>query len=101
VPVISAKSLTGYQYSIGVNAMNIDAQIIASPAPFVKSETAKKHPRIVREPLKSQDIAVPFKALGRHIAKCQRKRQSVRVPAMRASDLGQVLRALELKRAYA
>jgi len=80
--------------------MNIDTQIIASSVPFVKSETAKKHPRIVREPLKSQDIAVPFKALGRHIAKCQRKRQSVRVPAMRASDLGQVLRALELERAY-
>jgi hypothetical protein len=55
----------------------------------------------VREPLKSQDITVPFKALGRHIAKCQRKRQSVRVPAMRASELGQVLRTLELKRAYA
>ena len=81
--------------------MNIDAQIIASPMPFVKSETAKKHPRLVREPLKSQDITVPCKALGRHIAKCQRKRQSVRVPAMRASDLGQVLRTLELKRAYA
>lgn len=67
--------------------MNIDPQIIASPAPFVKSETAKKHPRIVREPLKSQDIDAPFKALGRHIAKCQRKRQSVRVPAMRGSEL--------------
>ncbi|MFD3226895.1 hypothetical protein [Rahnella aceris] len=81
--------------------MNFDPQIIASPAPFVKSETAKKHPRLVREPLKGQDITVPFKALGRHIAKCQRKRQSVRVPAMRASELGQVLRTLELKRAYA
>jgi len=81
--------------------MNFDPQIIASPAPFEKSKTAKKHPRLVREPLKSQDISVPFKALGRHIAKCQRKRQSVRVPAMRASELGQVLRTLELKRAYA
>lgn len=81
--------------------MKTDAQIITSPAPFVKSETAKKHPRIVREPLESQDIAAPFKALGRHIAKCQRKRQSVRVPAMRGSELGQVLRTLELKRAYA
>ncbi|WP_447867740.1 hypothetical protein [Rahnella bonaserana] len=81
--------------------MNIDAQIIASPALFVKSETAKKHLRIVREPFNSQDITVPLKALGRHIEKCQRKRQSVRVPAMRVSELGQVLRTLELKRAYA
>jgi len=81
--------------------MNIDPQIIASPVPFVKSETAKKHPRMVREPLKIEDITIPFKALGRHIAKCQRKRQSVRVPAMRGSDLGQVLRTLELKRALA
>lgn len=81
--------------------MNTEAQIIASPLPFVKPETAKKHLRIVREPLKSQDIAMPLKAFGRHIAKCQRKRQPVRVPAMRGSELGQVLRALELKRAYA
>lgn len=81
--------------------MNTEAQIIASPVPFVKSETAKKHPRMVREPLKIEDITMPFKALGRHIARCQRKRQSVRVPAMRGSDLGQVLRTLELKRALA
>jgi len=81
--------------------MKTDAQMITSSAPFVKSETAKKHPRIMREPLESQDIAASFKALGRHIAKCQRKRQSVRVPAMRGSELGQVLRTLELKRAYA
>lgn len=81
--------------------MNIDAQIIASSVPFVKSETAKKHPRIVREPLNSQGITVLLKALGRHIVKCQRKRQPVRVPAMRVCELGQVLRTLELKRAYA
>lgn len=81
--------------------MNTEAQIIASPAPFVKSETAKKHLRIVREPLNSHDLTVPLKALGRHIVKCQHKRQSVRVPAMRGSELGQVLRTLELKRAYA
>ncbi|QLK63878.1 hypothetical protein GE278_24105 (plasmid) [Enterobacteriaceae bacterium Kacie_13] len=81
--------------------MNTEAQIIASPLPFVKPEAAKKHLRIVREPLKSQDITASLKALGRHIAKCQRKRQSVRVPAMRGSELGQVLRTLELKRAYA
>lgn len=81
--------------------MNTEAQIITSSEPFVKSETAKKHLRIVREPLNSQDITVPLKALGRHIMKCQRKRQSVRVPAMRVSELGQVLRTLELKRAYA
>ena len=81
--------------------MKTDAQIITSPAPFVKSETAKKHPRIVRDPVSSQDITTPLKALGRHIVKCQRKRQSVRVPAMRVSELGQVLRTLELKRAYA
>lgn len=65
------------------------------------NNSSKKHLRILREPLKSQDIAVPLKSLGRHIAKCQRKRQSVRVPAMLGSELGQVLRALELKRAYA
>lgn len=65
------------------------------------NNTTNKHLRILREPLKSQDITVPLKALGRHIVKCQRKRQSVRVPAMRGSELGQVLRTLELKRAYA
>ena len=81
--------------------MVIEVQMSRSVARFVKSEKAKNHPRIVRELLKSPDITAAFIALVRHIAKCQRKRQSVRVPAMRASDLGQVLRTLELKRAYA
>ncbi|MGA5657852.1 hypothetical protein [Rahnella contaminans] len=38
--------------------MKTDAQIVTSPAPFVKPETAKKHPRIVRDPVSSQDITV-------------------------------------------
>ena len=44
--------------------MNIDAQIITSSEPFVKSETAKKHLRIVREPLNRQDITVSLRHWG-------------------------------------
>jgi hypothetical protein len=37
--------------------------------------------------------------LGRHIARCRRKGRSVRIPAMRGSEWGHVLRTLKLKRA--
>lgn len=78
--------------------MRIEASIIASYAPYVKQNPQK---RLIRESLPPQAITPALKAFGRHIAKQQRRRQSVRVPAMRGSEWGQLLRALELKRAFA
>ena len=80
----------------GEEAMNIELTIIAPSARYVKQlsaqdEPVKKQVRILRG-----DIAA---ALGRHIARCRQKGQSVRIPAMSCSDWGHFLRSLELKRA--
>lgn len=55
--------------------------------------------------IRRDDIPAPLidpslRALGRHIAKCIRKGRGVRIPAMTNADFGQVLRTLELKRAF-
>jgi len=86
--------------------MTIEGSIITSTALYVKQLAAnnaspKKQTRILRDSLEAAAVQPELRALGRHIAKCQRKRQPVRIPPMRGSELGQVLRTLELKRAYA
>ncbi|EOY9202425.1 MULTISPECIES: hypothetical protein [Serratia] len=86
--------------------MTIEGSIITPTALYVKqlavkNETPKKQTRILRDSLAAAAVQPELRALGRHIAKCQRKGQQVRIPAMRGSELGQVLRTLELKRAYA
>ncbi|HHH1368285.1 TPA: hypothetical protein ACPZHQ_002218 [Yersinia enterocolitica] len=78
----------------------MDISIITSTAGFVKL-APKKQRRVNRPAIAINDITEACKARGRHIAKCQLKKKSVRIPAMRISELGQVLRTLELKRAYA
>lgn len=80
--------------------MKIEVSIIASTADFVK-QASKKQRRVKRQTIAVSDINEICKARGRHIAKCQLKKKPVRIPAMRVSELGQVLRTLELKRAYA
>jgi hypothetical protein len=78
--------------------MKIEATIIAPGADYVKTNSQQ---RIHRAPLAAQAIAPALKALARHIAKRQRKHQPVRIPAMTGRQWGEVLRTLELKRAYA
>ncbi|QKJ09384.1 hypothetical protein HRD68_00730 (plasmid) [Yersinia massiliensis] len=80
--------------------MKIDACIIAPTASFVK-QAPKKQQRVNHPAIAVEEISLSSKARARHIAKCQSKRKSVRVPAMLISELGQLLRTLELKRAYA
>jgi hypothetical protein len=43
---------------------------------------------------------IPLRAFGRHIARSHRKGRGVHIPAMKNTALGQVLRTLELKRAF-
>lgn len=86
--------------------MNIEVSIIALSAFYVKqlaaqNEQPKKQVRILRCDIAAGDLDPKMRALGRHIARRRRKGQSVRVPAMRGSEWGHVLRALELKRAFA
>lgn len=82
--------------------MNIaEVTIIASPADYVKSGNAIRHPRVCRDDVAVQDIAPEIRARSRYVAHRAQKRLSVRVPAMRGSEWGQFLRGLELHRALA
>lgn len=59
----------------------------------------KRQVRIKRGEIACAELSPEMRALGRHIAHCRRKGRSVRIPAMRGSEWGHVLRTLELKRA--
>ena len=81
------------------------ASIVTPTALYVQmleAENApvKKQVRIKRGEIAPEALSTEMRALGRHIAKCHRKGRSVRIPAMRVSEWGQVLRTLELKRAF-
>lgn len=82
--------------------MNIaEATIIAPTVGYVKSDVSASHVRVMHDSIAVEDIAPEIRARGRHVARCAKKRQSVRVPAMRGSEWGQFLRSLELTRALA
>jgi len=65
-----------------------------------ENKPVKKQVRIRRSDIDRNEISTQMRALGRHIAHCRKKGRAVRIPAMRGSEWGQVLRTLELKRAY-
>ena len=81
-----------------------DVSIVTPTALYVQmleAENApvKKQVRIKRDDIASDALSPEMRALGRHIAHCRKKGRSVRIPAMRGSEWGHVLRTLELKRA--
>nr|WP_172689095.1 hypothetical protein [Enterobacter cloacae]AQX35213.1 hypothetical protein PIMI6_00570 [Enterobacter cloacae] len=81
------------------------ASIVTPTALYVQiceadNQPPKKQVRIKHSDIDRDDISTEMRALWRHIAKCRRKGRSVRIPAMRGSEWGQVLRTLELKRAF-
>lgn len=78
-----------------------EVTIIAPTTGYVKSDVTTPHVRVIHGSIAAQDIAPEIRARGRHVARCQQKRRSVRVPAMRGSEWGQFLRTLELTRALA
>lgn len=59
-----------------------------------------RHPRIRRDDISAQEIDPSLKSFGRHIARRIRKGRGVHIPAMSNTAFGQVLRTLELKRAF-
>ncbi|HBU5820742.1 hypothetical protein HCO69_19200 [Pantoea sp. LS15] len=65
-----------------------------------ENQPLKKQVRIKRSDIDRDEISTEMRALGRHIAHCRKKGRAVRIPAMRGSEWGQVLRALEMKRAF-
>ncbi|QXD01270.1 DUF4496 domain-containing protein [Klebsiella sp. PL-2018] len=60
----------------------------------------RRQTRIPRDDIPAPLIDPSLKAFGRHIAKRIRKGNGVHIPAMKNADFGQVLRTLELKRAF-
>ncbi|HCI6805647.1 TPA: hypothetical protein NPP83_005184, partial [Klebsiella quasipneumoniae subsp. similipneumoniae] len=53
-----------------------------------------------RADITAPEIDPALRAFGRHIARSHRKGRGVHIPAMKNTALGQVLRTLELKRAF-
>ncbi|EKL8350838.1 hypothetical protein [Escherichia coli] len=60
-----------------------------------------RHTRFRREDIPAPEIDPVLKAFGRHIARRLSARgRGVHIPAMKNTAFGQVLRTLELKRAF-
>lgn len=68
--------------------------------PSALSVKPRRHARILRRDIPASEIDPALKAFGRHIARSIRKGRSVHIPAMKNAAYGQVLRTLELKRAF-
>ncbi|EBF0561120.1 hypothetical protein DCU08_23710 [Salmonella enterica] len=60
----------------------------------------RRHTRIRRADIPAKAIDPALKAFGRHIGRRIRKGRGVHIPAMTNAACGQVLRTLELKRAF-
>lgn len=69
-------------------------------SPSTEAVKPRRHPRIPRVDIPAPLIDPSLKAFGRHIARSVRKGRGVHIPAMKNADFGQVLRTLELKRAF-
>lgn len=71
--------------------------IISPSAGAVKP---RRHKRITRDDIPATEIDPALRAFGRHIARRIRRGRGVHIPAMKNAAFGQVLRTLELKRAF-
>ena len=69
-------------------------------SPSAAAVKPRRHPRFRREDIPAPEIDPTLRAFGRHIAKSIRKGRGVHIPAMKNADFGQVLRTLELTRAF-
>ncbi|EFP3680600.1 hypothetical protein HPX80_004145 [Salmonella enterica] len=69
-------------------------------SPSAGAVKPRRHTRIRRAYIPTKAIDPALKALGRHIARRIRKGRGVHIPAMTNAAYGQVLRTLELKRAF-
>lgn len=69
-------------------------------SPSAGTVKPRRHLRINRADISAPEIDPALKAFGRHIAKRIRKGRGVHIPAMNNAAFGQLLRTLELKRAF-
>ncbi|EDJ2557710.1 hypothetical protein CE665_25790 [Salmonella enterica subsp. enterica serovar Poona] len=69
-------------------------------SPSAVAVKPRRHTRIRRADIPAKAIDPALRAFGRHIARRIRKGRGVHIPAMTNAAYGQVLRTLELKRAF-
>ena len=69
-------------------------------SPSAAAVKPRRHPRFRREDIPAPEIDPVLKAFGRHIARSFHRGRGVHIPAMKNTAFGQVLRTLELKRAF-
>ncbi|ECL7344976.1 hypothetical protein FTS55_15205 [Salmonella enterica subsp. enterica] len=69
-------------------------------SPSAEAVKPRRHQRISRPDISAPEIDPALRAFGRHIARCIHKGRGVHIPAMNNTAFGQVLRTLELKRAF-
>ncbi|EAO6613114.1 hypothetical protein FHN97_21160 [Salmonella enterica] len=69
-------------------------------SPSAAAVKPRRHSRIIRPDIPAPEIDPALKAFGRHIARSYRRGRGVHIPAMKNTAFGQVLRTLELKRAF-
>ncbi|ECJ3538736.1 hypothetical protein FQA38_22885 [Salmonella enterica] len=74
--------------------------ILSIVSPSAAAVKPRRHTRIRRADIPAKAIDPALKAFGRHIARRIHKGLGVHIPAMTNDALGQVLRTLELKRAF-
>ncbi|WP_200780765.1 CCDC81 family HU domain 1-containing protein [Klebsiella oxytoca] len=74
--------------------------IVTIVSPSAEAVKPRQHRRIQRDDIAASEIETPLRAFGRHIARRVRKGRGVHIPAMKNAAFGQVLRTLELKRAF-
>ncbi|WNJ82260.1 hypothetical protein RJE46_24615 (plasmid) [Cedecea neteri] len=80
-----------------------EASIVTPVMPSVQSSgiemmPRRKQGRVNHADTPAQEISPRLRSRGRHILHCSKKGRSVRVPAMRGSEWGDFLRALEVSR---
>ncbi|ECI4532559.1 hypothetical protein DQZ30_27705 [Salmonella enterica subsp. diarizonae] len=69
-------------------------------SPSAEAVKPRRHTRIRRADIPAKAIDPALKAFGQYIARSVRKGRGVHIPAMKNAAFGQVLRTLELKRAF-
>ncbi|MNE79147.1 hypothetical protein D3C80_1756110 [compost metagenome] len=77
-----------------------DQFILACREYFVNNRR-NSHPRKRHETVSAEGIARLPGVRGRIVARAERRHQPVRIPAMSCTELGHLLRSLELSREYA
>lgn len=79
----------------------MNTNIMSHQISAVKPHNPMSHKkRVVRHDMNIQEIEPTYRSMARHIDKQLKRKQRVRIPAMNSQCLGQLLRCLELRKAW-